>query len=290
MELSSITILGGDLRHCYTAEYLHEQGWQVVCFHTPQFPQSTGIQISDTLEQALEYSDLILLPTPLTKDGDNLLQTETIFPSIPLSEFLGKISPKHTIAAINLQKEFIRQLSGKNCQLFSLAQSSDFAAENALLTAEGLLSEIIRCTPFSLSDANILLLGYGNCGSAITRRFKPLCRSIYLLEQDLDKQEQAKVDGICPISVDDFSQILPKCQIVINTIPAPVLEATILLQLHSSCHIFDIASAPFGFPADITEKCLLPYYRLPGIPGRFSPASAGKMIGKTIERMTRHVL
>lgn len=290
MELSSITILGGDLRHCYAAEYLHTQNWQVVCFHTPKFPQSTGIQISDTLEQALEYSDLLLLPTPLTKDGNNLLQTETAFPSIPLSELWEKISPRHTLAAINLQKEFTRQHTFKKCQLLSLAQSSDFAAENALLTAEGLLSEIIRCTPFSLSGANVLLLGYGNCGSAITRLLKPLCRSIYLLEQEPEKKQQAKVDGICPISAEDFSQTLPQCQILINTIPAPVLELASLLQLHSSCHIFDIASAPFGFPADITEKCLLPYYRLPGIPGRFSPASAGKMIGKTIERMTRHVL
>ena len=72
--------------------------------------------------------------------------------------------------------------------------------------------------------------------------------------------------------------------------PAPVLEPSSLLLLDSYCHIFDIASAPFGFPADITEKCLLPYYRLPGIPGRFSPISAGKMIGKTIERMTEHEL
>lgn len=290
MELSSITILGGDLRYCYTAEYLHEQGWHVVCFHTPNFPQSTGIQILDTLDQALECSDLILLPTPLSKDGEKLLQTETTFPSIPLSELWEKISPRHTIAAINLQLEFIRQLSGKHCHLLPLAHSSAFAAENGLLTAEGLLSEIIRCTPFSLSDANVFLLGYGNCGSAIARLIKPLCRNIYLLEQEQEKQEQAKVDGINPICANDFSHILPQCQILINTIPAPVLEPTNQLKLHSSCHIFDIASAPFGFPADITEKCLLPYYRLPGIPGRFSPASAGKMIGKTIERMTRHEL
>ena len=86
MELSSITILGGDLRHCYTAEYLHEKGWQVVCFHTPKFPHSTGIQISDSLKLALEYSDLILLPTPLSKDGIHLFQMETAFPCIPLSK------------------------------------------------------------------------------------------------------------------------------------------------------------------------------------------------------------
>lgn len=290
MGLSSITILGGDLRHCYTAEYLHTQGWQVVCFHTPKFPQSTGIQISDTLEQALEYSDLIFLPTPLTKDGNSLLQTETAFPSIPLSKLWEKISSRHTLATINLQKEFIRQLTDKHCRFLSLAQSLNFTVENAQLTAEGLLSEVIRCTPFSLSEANVLLLGYGNCGSAITRLIKPLCRNIYLLEQQPEKQAQAKVDGIFPISAEDFPQILPQCQILINTIPAFVLELSSLLLLHSTCHIFDIASAPFGFPADITEKCLLPYYRLPGIPGRFSPVSAGKMIGKTIERMTRHVL
>ncbi len=290
MELSSITILGGDLRHCYTAEYLHKKGWQVACFHTPKFPQSTGIQISDSLKLALEYSDLILLPTPLSKDGIHLFQTETAFPCIPLSELWETIKPGCVSVAISLQKEYLQQLTDRNCPLLSLTQSLDFATENAQLTAEGLLSELIRCTPFSLSGANILLLGYGNCGSAISRLLKPLCRKIYLLEQQSEKRQQAKVDGLCPISAENFSQVLPQCKILINTVPAPVLEPSSLLLLDSYCHIFDIASAPFGFPADITEKCLLPYYRLPGIPGRFSPISAGKMIGKTIERMTEHEL
>ena len=72
MEASSITILGGDLRQCYAAEYLASQGFAVMCCHTPDFPYQPGISRTDRLTEALGHSELILAPTPLTRDGANL--------------------------------------------------------------------------------------------------------------------------------------------------------------------------------------------------------------------------
>lgn len=290
MALPSITILGGDLRNCYTAEYLYSRGWQVQCYHTLAFPFSSGIRLADCLSQAFGHSDLILAPTPLSKDGKCLFQAGTAVPACPFRELLEALAPEHKLVVFTLPKELYSKITEKGCQILSLAQSLEFTKENALLTAEGLLAEVLRCTPFSLSCSNVLILGYGHCGTAISRLFRPLCQKIYVVEENIEKQKQAKHDGLYPISTKEFKQVLPQCQILINTIPAPVLEPAVLQLLHSCCHIFDIASAPFGFPADITEKCLLPYYRIPGIPGRFSPITAGEAIGRTIERMTEHDL
>ena len=111
-----------------------------------------------------------------------------------------------------------------------------------------------------------------------------------MVEQDLDKQAVAEKKGICPIQTEDFPTVLPHCNIIINTIPAAVMEPNQIRKLPGSCHIFDIASSPFGFPEDTAEKYALPYLRLPGLPGRFSPAASGKAIGKIIERITDYVL
>ena len=109
-------------------------------------------------------------------------------------------------------------------------------------------------------------------------------------QQDLEKQSLAEKKGICPIQKEDFSTVLPHCSLVINTIPAAVLEQEWIQELPGSCHIFDIASSPFGFPEHLTEDFLLPYFRLPGLPGRFSPESSGQAIGKMIERITDYVI
>ena len=290
MESSSITILGGDFRQCYVAEYLCSQGWQVGCFHTPDFPFSADIRNIDSLSDALEQADLILAPTPLTQDGVHLFQSKGAYPSCTLHDLWKELTPQHTFAAFQLSEEHQKRLEHSGCRTLSFGKSPAFIIENALLTAEGLLAEVIRCTPFSLSSANVLLLGFGYCGSSIGKLFHPLCRSIYLVEQDKAKQRLAENHGICPIDLEDFSQVLPQCQIVFNTIPGPVLEPSLLHKLHSSCHLFDIASAPYGFPADTTQNCLLPYYRISGIPGRFSPITAGEIIGRTIERMTEYAV
>lgn len=290
METSSITILGGDMRQCYAAGYLHSIGWDVICCHTPDFPYNNGIMRADSLTDALEHSRFILAPTPLTRDKNNLFQTETDYPPCPLNDIWESLSPNHRFATCNLPAEYRKILETIGCKILDFGKDSCFRNRNAALTAEGLLAEVIRCTPFALSPVNMLLLGYGCCGAAIGRIFRPLCGNIYLIEQDADKQEDAGKQGLSPICPDDFSRVLPDCQLVINTVPAAILDMAQLSQMHSSCHIFDIASAPFGFPADTTEKCLMPYFRLPGIPGRFSPVTAGEIIGRTIERMAEHAL
>lgn len=289
MEALAIAILGGDLRQCYAAEYLNARGYQVMCCHTPDFPYHTEIRQTDSVAQTLEHCSLVLAPTPLTRDNLHLFQTES-YPPYPLENLWDSLNANHTLAAHSLPGEYQKLLKNIGCQTAIWGNFPLFQTENARLTAEGLLAEVIRCTPFALSAANILLLGYGCCGKEIASIFLPLCQNIYLIEQDTAKINEAGFKGLSPIHEKDFSKILPQCQIVINTVPASVLDISHLSLLHSSCHIFDIASAPFGFPTDTTEKCLLPYYRILGIPGRFSPVTAGRIIGQTIERMTEHAL
>ena len=290
MAKPSIAILGGDLRQCHSAEYLHSCGWDVTCFHTPDFPYHSGITVENGLRQALAQANTMLLPTPLTKDGVHLFQADGQAPPCRLEEIWESVTPKQAVAAHSLAKEQAALLERKGCRVFQFGQMPVFARENASLTAEGLLSELIRYTPFSLSSARALLLGYGCCGSAIGTLLHPICRSIYVLEQDLEKQSLAEKKGICPIQKEDFSTVLPHCSLVINTIPAAVLEQEWIQELPGSCHIFDIASSPYGFPEHLTEDFLLPYFRLPGLPGRFSPESSGQAIGKMIERITDYVI
>lgn len=290
MATSSIAILGGDLRQGHAAEYLHACGWQVSCSHTQPFPWNSNIVLENSIPNALAQADVALLPTPFSKDGKHLFQADSAMPPCLLTELWDSMSPGQTIASYSLPQHHADILEGKGCSVFLFGQLPVFSRENALLTAEGLLSEIIRLTPFSLSSARILLLGYGCCGKAIGSLLHPLCRSIYLVERDLDKQTMAEKKGICPVQEQDFQTVLPHCDMVINTVPAAVMEPGQIRQLPGSCHIFDIASSPFGFPADTAEKYLLPYFRLPGLPGKFSPAASGEAIGKIIERITDYVL
>lgn len=143
--------------------------------------------------------------------------------------------------------------------------SEEFLLRNAFLTAEGLLSIIIQNTAFSLEESNVLLLGLGRCGKAIEKMLKRFsCR--------LDAYDT--VPGTIPLS--------GIYNVVINTIPAPVITREHLQRFQSGCVLFEVASAPGGFDKAAAEELNLSLVSCPGIPGKYSPRSAGNAIGQTV--------
>lgn len=290
MAISHITILGGDLRQAYVAEYLNSRGYPVTCFHAPDFPYSSAITVTDSFLQIRENSTAFLMPSPFSQDGTHLFQKKIDLSPVSVEELVKQIPTGSIIFFNGMSTSIQEHLEAKNCILYNLANAPDFCDENAHLTAEALLSEVIRYTPFSLQNTAILLLGYGQCGSAIGTLFSSLGTRIYVLERDFQKQMLAEQNGLLALSSSEKKTLLPHFDLIINTIPETVLTKDDLELLPGNCHIFDIASSPFGFSSDITAEYALPYFRLPGLPGRFSPQTAGIALGKTIERMIHHGL
>lgn len=281
MTISNITVLGGDLRQAYAAQYLSSCGFCVTCFQTLPFPYSSSIRIADSPAAALENNPALLLPCPLSPE---------VLEQLPFDELIKLLSEGSVIFHNGIPDSLRSRLSRRNCILCSLSDSPGFSAENAELTAEGLLSELIRYTPFCLKDTLTLLLGYGRCGSAVGNLLSHLGTRIYVLEQDTQKQRLAEENGLSLLSDSERTALLPHCDLIINTVPDTVLTNKDLKLLPGNCHIFDIASAPFGFTSKVTATYLLPYFRLPGLPGKFSPKTAGIVIGKAIEWRIRHDL
>lgn len=143
--------------------------------------------------------------------------------------------------------------------------SEEFLIRNASLTAEGFLASLIQNTPFSLDEANILLLGMGRCGKAIAK---------LLNHFDCHVDTYDQVPNIIK-SADTYN-------VVINTIPAPVISRSHLEGLQPGCILFEIASAPGGFDREAVRELQLVLIDCPGIPGKISPQSAGYAIGQYI--------
>ena len=140
--------------------------------------------------------------------------------------------------------------------------SEEFLLQNASLTAEGFLSVLIADTPFSLQEARILLLGLGRCGKALLSLFQRL---------------QLRVDALdCPPIP---SENLTYYNVVINTIPAPVLSRAFLCRLDPACILFDIATWPGGYDQEAATALKMTLIHCPGLPGKTCPKSAGHAIG-----------
>ena len=80
------------------------------------------------------------------------------------------------------------------------------------------------------------------------------------------------------VDIPKIPEILPGIRLIYNTVPAPILDAS-LLDKFRNCVKIDLASSPGLDGYDVV------YAR--GLPGQYAPASSGRLIAETIQRYFR---
>lgn len=284
MFYTSMTVLGGDLRQCYLAEYMCSLGHDVTCFSTVPFPFSSSNSPfqADSLQKALEEARLVIGPVPFSKDGVFLYQEQDGGSPLPLDSLKEALHPGQILLGFGIPGDFAAACRDSGISVRDISDSETLARENAAFTAEGLLSSIIAETPFSLKGRRALLLGHGRCGQEIVKLFTKLGVTFTILDKDPNARALAQPD--CPaVTFEDLSTIPMDFDLIINTIPARLFSSEQTAQLPEYCVLFDIASAPYGFDSKHAVRKLV---RCPGIPGKTMPKTAGEFLGKVIiERM-----
>lgn len=291
MFLTSMTILGGDLRQCYLAEYMHTLGHDVICFGTVPFPFShgEGIPVSLHLSDALSQARLVLGPVPFSKDGIHLNADR----KTPLSfhDLLGALRPGQILVGGGFGEDITASCAAAQIPIWDLTKEEAFIRKNAALTGEGFLSCLIANTPFSLKGRSLLFVGYGRCAQEIEKLLTAFSMNIYVCDCKEDVLSLAKAQGHTAVKPEEISGWLPKLDLIVNTVCGPVIDDDTLALLSPDCILFDIASAPYGFRKETAAQNNLRLFRCPGIPGRMTPQTAGEVLGAAIsERMLSYGL
>lgn len=290
MSPATIAVLGGDLRQSYLAAYLCRFGHDVTCYATPDLSSQSECPFrTDHLREALFGARLVLCPVPLSTDGSTLSMSEAAQNPLPLKELVLSLHPGQLLAGGGLPESFSEACRRKEVVPFDYLMQEEFLRANAALTAEGLLGILLRETPFSLVGRRALLLGYGRCGQEIAGLLSCFSVKLSVHEKEPLLLAQAASKGFTSFSPELNPEDLPAFDLVINTVPGRVLNITHLHKLSARCHLFDIASAPFGFDRDMAQSTWLSPVRCPGLPGKWMPETAGELMGKIIsERMLSH--
>ena len=89
----------------------------------------------------------------------------------------------------------------------------------------------------------------------------------------------------CCETAHGLSPALDGCEVVFNTVPAPVLPYELLQKLPPDALLVELASAPGGCNAAEAEALGLRYRAAPGLPGRAAPRTAGEYLGQVIRSL-----
>lgn len=290
MNQLSIAILGGDYRQCYLAEYFMKTGHAVTCCHTLPFSYSHQPDLNDSLDEVLSDNTLIVGPVPFTRDQENLNCGSNAV--ISLYSIFKKLQPGHLLSGGNLPGFALAHCREKSIPAFDYMSSETLLLENAELTAEGMLCRILQDTPFALTGTPVLIWGLGRCGFALAKKLKTLGCPVTAADIHPDRIQLAQD---CKISmlpstfwkeapVSEQAELFDRFPIMVNTVPHPVLtkERLELVGAPKNCILFDLASPPGGIDKTAAEHLGFKIYSCLGLPGKYSPKTAGELIGKII--------
>ena len=284
---NTISVIGGDSRQLYAAEYLKNKGYDVCTFATEHGKLTDGIEEAKSISDAGK-SEIIILPLPVSKNG-NMLNTPLSSEEIFLKDITDIINDNHVVFYGMGSVNFSRHIKGKarySCDYFNI---ESLIYKNALLTAEGLISVLLEKLNVTIFGLKVAIIGYGRIGSLTADRIMSLGGEVSIFARDDMQRLTAGIRGAKVYSLGYLENITDSFDVIINTVPYKLINDGIIANSSKSCVFVEAASAPYGIDADaciLHGRTLIKAFSLPG---KTAPRSAGIIIGETIENILREV-
>ena len=215
-------------------------------------------------QRGLPYKRLLLLPIPTTKDGVVVNGTDVTLDSLTLGVGVGD-----AVAGYGLPSRFVDKLTARGARVYDAMYDEQFQQKNAELTVIGALGDIITAKDRAPSDVTYGIIGYGRIGSALLKYLLMLGASATVFTRRESVRIALGEWGIKSSSstrLEDYMAL----DVLINTAPTTITDARGVGALYDAgVSVFDLAS---GENFDHSDKVV----RLPGVPDRVYPKSAGE--------------
>ena len=179
-----------------------------------------------------------------------------------------------------------RYLRRKGIRYWDYMLSEEVALKNAVATAEGAIGEALRLWPENLSGSHCLVLGYGKCGRLLALRLKQFGAQVTVYARRKEVRVQAQTEGMTAADDSTLPSELSHCQVIFNTIPAPILTHVHLTALPKDHLIIELAGGQGCIPAEPARPTGLYYVKCPGLPGKYAPKESAKILADYIIDMS----
>lgn len=233
-----------------------------------------GYYVSDNLKD-LKYAHLIYLGLKGIDHQNRIQHRNDTF--IIEEDYFKSLNEQCLVYTI-VENKYLRTLANKyNFSYISLLSNSEFVSFNTEMTTEGLISYMIDKIDVPLTYSRILILGYGKCAKSIAKYLKCFTDQIVVGVRNEDLKKQIEEKGYQYMSLDKLE--LNGFNMIINTIPCPVICKGELDILNKNTFLFDIASFPYGIDHHEAIKRGFHSYIIPSIPAKyFSKYSANCIV------------
>lgn len=284
--IQTVSVVGGDTRQIYMARRLEEHGFQVCLLGFELYGKEEGLPIcAGSLKQALSC-DAAVLPLPCSKNG-RLLNAPFARDEIRLRDVAEYALPGKAIFAGMPADALAKSISAKGATVYDYYRDESLTVKNALLTAEGILGIIIDKTPVTIWRMKVAVTGYGRVSYYVCRMLKALGANVAVYARNPAQLAKAETAGLFTEPIMMLPEQTHLYDVIVNTVPAPVVTEDAVLNARQDCLIVEAAGAPYGVDFEACRRHGRELVKAFSLPGKTAPKTAGILIADTVVGMIK---
>lgn len=261
--------LGGDRRIIYAAQAIAARHSVAALGLSGSLPSPEGRYLN------------IVLPLPFSRE-EGLLNAPLSAQKLPLT-LIADYAEKGAAVFSGGTSPLLQQL----CREHDLRLIDYFAYEpltiaNAALTAEAAVSLLIQNTEYSLDNADIVITGGGRIAQLTARLLKPFGAVVTVCARSAEQRARARAEHCRTADIAELSSLCERADIVVNTVPAPLFSPQDFRRMRAGCLFMELATRRPSPERDYAEQFGIRFIDAAGLPGAYSPKTAGEAIADAI--------
>lgn len=269
-------VVGGDLRQRALARLLREDG------HTVHIAGLEGEGLApEPLGPGLALAHCVILPLPVTQP-EGVLHTPLSREKVALPDLLDWLEPGQIVCGGLVSPAVRAEGEGRGLRVFDYYAREECMVANAVPTAEGAVEVAMEELPFTLHSARVLVLGFGRVGKLTAHRMRALGARVTVAARDYEDLAWAAAYDYESLRLETLACELGGFQLIVNTIPAQILDRRRLEWVDPEVFLLDLASAPGGVDREEAQRLGLRMLQAPGLPGRTAPVTAAAAIRDSV--------
>lgn len=281
-----IAVIGGDARQLEIIRKLTELDAKLSLVGFEQLDHAFTGAVKEKLDEVdFSQMDAIILPVP----GTNLEgHVETIFSNekVVLTEEMLLKTPAYCTIYSGISNSYLNGITKKaNRRLVLLFERDDVAIYNSIPTVEGTIMMAIQHTDFTIHGSRVAVLGLGRVGMSVARTFHALGAQVKVGARKSEHLARITEMALEPFHLNNLEAEVKDVDILINTIPTMIVNATVISKMPSHTLIIDLASKPGGTDFRYAEKRGVKALLAPGLPGIVAPKTAGQILANVLSQL-----
>lgn len=267
-----IAVFGGDKRMLFAAKAFADRGHEVLLTGFDSLMSLCEIRVC-TVQQAADECDIAVLPVRPVADG-NLFAPFSQHP-ISIIGLLNQIGKKPVFSG---SSQMLKPYFAGD--IYDYTDDETFTLRNAELTAEGAIGLILNEYEGAVYGTEILVTGYGRIGKVLSRYLSMMGAKVTVAARNPDDRDMIAYRGM---TAADYPALdWSRYQVIVNTVPAEVIDRESIAQMREDVFIIDLASLPGGVDFSAAKERELTCIHALSLPGKTAPLTAGIIIKDTI--------